>query len=163
VTTFPAFCTSCGLIFESRAFGFGGGAHNITLTGVRETCPRCGSLADLPDGTFNVFGDTIHVLASPELTRQRLERLKEIVDAAQRGTLRGAEVTDAVAEAVPEAARWFAQMQALMGRAFLPFLFVVLQLLAAQLIAEARDDSATREDVERAIAGAVDRCIQSPP
>jgi hypothetical protein len=159
---FPAFCPKCGLIFRSNLFHIAGGARNITLEGNRETCPRCGALAELPDGTFDVIDDTIHVLAASQLTRERLFRLQTILEAAQAGEISDADATEAVAEEAPELRPFLDRFGPKMGRALLWFLLAAIQILAAQYLAENRSDAATPADVQRAVEQAVERCSQPP-
>lgn len=59
--------------------------EKLVLEGNLETCPRCGKMAEGADGTFKVADDTIEVLAAPELTRERLARLSEILNAGRAG------------------------------------------------------------------------------
>lgn len=96
---FPAFCPSCGLIFSSPIAV--GNVTGLTLAGVRTNCPRCGGTAELPDGTYDVTEDTIHVLAGSELTRNRMLRLSEILEAARAGEMTDDETIDAVADVSP--------------------------------------------------------------
>jgi hypothetical protein len=156
---FPAFCPNCGLIFESRLFSIeGGGTHLVRLQGNKEGCPRCGAWAELPDGTFDVVGDTIHVLSASDLTRERLLRLQTILEAAQAGEVSDDEVAKAVAEEVPELAPLLARLRPKMGRALIFFLLAVVQLLAAQVLAEHREHAATLDDVQHAVEQAVQKC-----
>jgi hypothetical protein len=152
---FPAFCPNCGLIFQSRMLSIVGGTQRLTLSGNRETCPRCGAWAELPDGTFNVIGDTIEVLGATELTRERLSRLQAILKDAEAGRISADEAARAVAEQVPSVAPLLERYGQQMQRALFIFLLAVVQILAGQALAEARDDSATRDDVRRAVAEAV--------
>jgi hypothetical protein len=93
--TLPVFCGHCGLVFSSRAFDFGN-STNVTLTGNKESCPRCGRLAEIPDGTFNFVGDTMEVLEATPLTRARLSGLADALSRVRAGELSEDELADEV-------------------------------------------------------------------
>jgi hypothetical protein len=160
---FPAFCPNCGLIFQSKLLAISGNVTGLVMKGNRESCPRCGAWAELPDGTFDVVGDTIHVLSASELTQERLTRLSAILDAARAGEISDDEAAEAVAKEAPTLAPLLEQLRPKMGRAFVLFLFAVVQILLTQAIAEHRDHSATKEDVQNAVEQAVDICQTQQP
>jgi hypothetical protein len=160
---FPAFCPHCGLIFESRAFSFAPGVKNITFEGSRETCPRCHQWAEIPDGTFSFTEDTIEVMDAPDLTRERLLRVAEILDAGRSGAITDDEAAQAVAEVAPSLAPLVARFGPRMQKALLVFLWAVVQVLLTQALAEHRDHSATKQDVQRAFDQAVQMCLREQP
>ena len=159
---FPAFCPSCGLIFPG-AFAIEGFAHNITLEGNRERCPRCGAWAELPDGTFDVLGDTIHVLSASGLTRERLLRLKSLLEAARSGAMPDEAAVQAVVAEAPSLAPLIERFRPVMGKALIFFLTMVIQIIVSQGVQELRDDSATRADVQRAVEQAIRDCQEQGP
>ncbi len=128
------------------------------MKGNRETCPRCGEWAELPDGTFNIVGETIEVLSAPDLTRERLLRLAEILRTASEGGISEEDAAQAVAEEAPALAPLFDQFGPVMKKALIYFLLTVINLLAAQALAEHRDHSATKQDVQSAVEQAIDIC-----
>jgi hypothetical protein len=133
------------------------------MYGNKESCPRCGQWAELPEGTFNVTAGTIEVLTASDLTRERLARLAQIVDAARAGDISEEEATQAVIKEAPALAGLFNALGPRMGRALIVLLFAVIQILASQAVSELRDDSPSRADLEKAIARAVDECRQQAP
>jgi hypothetical protein len=157
-TRFPAFCPSCGLIFESRLLAVEGTATNITLSGNREQCPSCGSWAELPDGTFNVIGETIEILAASRLTRARLRRLADILEMARDGDISDDSAAQAVMEEAPVLAPLVRRFGPTMQRALVYLLLTIINILLAQGLSELRDDSATRQDVIDAVNRAVEIC-----
>jgi ribosomal protein S27AE len=163
VVQFPAFCPNCGLIFESRLLGISGNVTGLVLKDNREQCPRCGEWAELPDGTFDVVGDTIHVLTASELTRERLLRLETVLAAAQARQMGDDEAAQAVADEAPELAGLIERLRPKMGRALLVFLFAVVQILISQAVAEHRDHAATPQDVQQAVEQAVQQCRRAQP
>ena len=161
--TFPAFCPNCGLIFQSRLIGISGTAHNITLSGNREQCPRCNAWAELPDGTFDVVDETIHVLSASALTHTRLLRLQAILDQARSGDMTADAAAEAVTAEAPSLKPLFERFEPRMQRALIFFLATVIQVLLAQGIAELRDDSATKHDVQEAVERAITECQRQQP
>jgi hypothetical protein len=97
------------------------------------------------------------------LTRERLSRLAAILESAEAGRITEDEAEQAVVEEAPSLAPLLEQFGPTMRRALIVFLLAAVQILAAQTVAERRDDSATREDVRRAVEGAVERCQQEQP
>lgn len=161
--TFPAFCPTCGNIFQSRLLATEGPATNITLSGNRETCPVCGGWAELPDGTFNVADDTIEVLSASRLTRERLLRLEAILGQARAGEMPVETAAEAIAIEAPALKPLLDRFSPTMRGALIAFLWVVIQILLAQGVAELRDDSATKRDVQQAVEQAIDRCQHQQP
>jgi hypothetical protein len=136
----------------------GGNVQGLVLEGNRETCPRCGAWAELPDGTFDVLGDTIRVLSATELTQERLRRLQAVLDAATAGDVSDDEATEAIIAEAPELEPLLAKLRPKMGRAIIFFLWAAIQILANQALAEHRDHSATPKDVLNAVEQAVEQC-----
>lgn len=162
---FPAFCAHCGLIFESRLIGFGEGARveKLTLEGNLETCPRCGKWAELPEGTFNIVGETIQVLSASQLTRERLQRLAAILERARTGEISEAAARQAVEDEAPAFRPIMERFGPRMRKAWVFLLLAIFNALIAQGIAELRDDAATRADLERTIEEVLERCREGPP
>jgi predicted RNA-binding Zn-ribbon protein involved in translation (DUF1610 family) len=79
----PAYCSHCGQIFDGS-----GGIHisncaDIRLIGNRMTCPNCGHLARIVDGTFSETGNGLELVDGPELTRLILDHFRNIATRAQ--------------------------------------------------------------------------------
>jgi hypothetical protein len=153
-TQIPSFCPHCGLIFPSRAFNFGGNVTNLVLTGNRETCPRCGQMAELPDGTFNVVDDTIEVLQATPLTRARLSDLANVLDRARRGAIADEDLADAVeregnSSGVADLIR---KTPPKMRHALILLLIFVIQTIAAHELDQALSDAPTQAQVKHDLA-----------
>ncbi|WP_163270462.1 hypothetical protein [Chelativorans alearense] len=83
MASIPGYCPYCGFIFDGS-----GGIHienslNVTVTGSRMTCPNCGQMAFLVDGTFSERGRGLELVSGPPLTRMILDQLQEIARKAQ--------------------------------------------------------------------------------
>jgi hypothetical protein len=135
----------------------------LDIRNVQEPCPRCGEDAELPDGTFNIIGDTIEVLSASGLTRARLLRLATILEAARVGQISEKAAAQAVVDEAPSLAPLMERYEPNMRRALIVFLFALVQILLAQAVSEFRDDSATRQDVENAVAKAIEYCQTQRP
>jgi hypothetical protein len=83
----PAFCDSCGTAFPSGFFVEN--CLSLSLSGNKSgPCPNCGAMGHVPDGVFNIIGNTIEILTAPERTVFELRRLAEILQTARvRGTV----------------------------------------------------------------------------
>lgn len=78
----PAFCDTCGTVFNSGFFVEN--SMNISFSGNRSgPCPRCGGMGHVPDGVFNFIGNTIEILSAPERTVAELTHLSRILDEAK--------------------------------------------------------------------------------
>lgn len=73
----PALCSRCGLIFPSMIV-VAGTVRSITLSGNRQTCPRCGWSAAIIEGRFDVIGGVIRALDKASLTE--LEAFAQIFE-----------------------------------------------------------------------------------
>jgi len=79
----PAFCDSCGAIFESGFFVEN--SSNITFSNnLSGPCPVCGGMGHIPDGVFNFVGNTIEILSAPQRTVEELTRLVHILQEARK-------------------------------------------------------------------------------
>jgi hypothetical protein len=78
----PAFCDTCGTVFNSGIFVEN--STNISFTGGRSgPCPKCGGMGHVPDGVFNFIGNTIEILSAPERTIAELTGLSKILREAK--------------------------------------------------------------------------------
>lgn len=78
----PAFCDTCGTVFNSGIFVEN--STNISFSGnLAGPCPSCGGMGHVPDGVFNFIGNTIEILSAPERTIADLTRLAQILREAK--------------------------------------------------------------------------------
>jgi hypothetical protein len=100
----PAVCDDCGGVFASGLVA--DESTDITIIGFRTTCPYCGGSGGIPDGSYDFIGDTIQVLAANPYSRERLERVRTILDELRSaGSNTSEEVVAALEEEAPELAR----------------------------------------------------------
>ena len=72
---FPAYCQNCKIVFPATLLS----ADNVTDLTIRncsETCPRCGAMARIAEGTFNIQDDVISIVNAPNFTKQLIEFTK---------------------------------------------------------------------------------------
>jgi hypothetical protein len=62
----------------------GGGNVKLTLSGNKESCPRCGHMAQMADGVFNIANDVLSVVTAPNITKQMLAAFGTAVTKAQK-------------------------------------------------------------------------------
>ncbi|UUP19520.1 hypothetical protein [Nitratireductor thuwali] len=98
MASIPGHCHHCGCIFDGR-----GGIHienssNITVSGSRMTCPNCGKMANLVDGTFNERAGRLELVSGPPITRDILSHLQHLVAAAEAGEITKEELATRAAE-----------------------------------------------------------------
>ena len=156
---FPAICRDCGALFEAHVVEVVGDItiQEVVIEGNHiERCPRCGSLnAGMLEGTYTVAEDTVEVLAGSGLTRERLQRLSDLLNEARTGEASPSDVAQRLVEDMPALAGFLERYAPTMERALLFFLTTVITILLAQAVAESRDGSATKQDVERALEQAI--------
>lgn len=78
----PVSCPHCGSLFASRAFHISGNVQGLALSGNKETCPYCGSMAHIADGVFNVANNVLSVVSAPNITKQMLAAFEAAVKKA---------------------------------------------------------------------------------
>jgi SEC-C motif len=96
----PAFCDTCGTVFNSGIFVEN--STNITFTGNRSgPCPNCGGMGHVPDGVFNFIGNTIEILSAPERTIAELTQLARILREAKEKSETREQVVSRVEREIP--------------------------------------------------------------
>jgi hypothetical protein len=154
------FCPN-GHVFESRAFSFEGNIHGLTLKGNWETCPICGAMAEIMDGEFDVIDGVVRLLAAPQTTLDRLQRLRELLQnlrAENASPEQAAEVLEAEA---PGLARLLPRNRAEF-LAVLAILLTVIAILVGHYDATHQKSGLTDNDVTKIIKEVIDHQQQSP-
>src|SRR4030065_663226 len=96
----PAFCDTCGTVFNSGVFVEN--STNISFTGNRAgPCPKCGGMGHIPDGVFNFIGNTIEILSAPERTISELMRLVQILREAKANSETREQVASRIEKELP--------------------------------------------------------------
>jgi hypothetical protein len=147
----PAECTHCGLSFEGRGIHIEGDIQGLVLQGNTETCPRCGTPARIIEGEFNVRNGLFEALRSTELDRDLLAQLALLGEQVRAGAVAVEEAEPELAKASPAFASLLARAPASARKATVLILLQVLAVLAAQGVAELRDNSVTLSGLEDAL------------
>ena len=96
----PAFCDTCGTVFNSGIFVEN--STNISFSGNRSgPCPSCGGMGHVPDGVFNFIGNTIEILSAPERTIKELTRFAQILQEAKEKAETRAQVVSRIEKELP--------------------------------------------------------------
>lgn len=151
----PAFCNNCGFVFNS-GFVFEN-CSNVSLTGIKISCPNCQNSASIPDGFYNFIGNTIELLNGPELTLKRLRELKVIITNLKNNEVSIDQIKSAIKKESPE-------LNSLIG--FLPktrnelYAFIAILLTAISLII---NQSARKEGQNITINNIINRYNEAYP
>ena len=73
----PAYCERCNTLFESSALSIGSGAV-VTFANCGTSCPRCGGMARILDGTYSAVGAALQVLRGSSFTHEQVRRLQTL-------------------------------------------------------------------------------------
>lgn len=96
----PAFCDTCGTAFPS---GFFAENSSFSLSNfVAGPCPNCGGMGHVPDGLYNIVGNSIKVLANSKRSSSELLRIAERLRAAKQRNATPDEMSATLKEELPE-------------------------------------------------------------
>ncbi len=70
----PVICDSCGTFFTMRS-PFGNLANATFVGNTAGPCPTCGGVGHIPDGVYNLIGNTIELLKGTPRTAAELHRI----------------------------------------------------------------------------------------
>lgn len=148
----PGYCPSCGAVFKLPNIVGGSGTMTVTMTGNAVTCPRCGRLARIGDGTYHVRNNKAEFVDGPPITKAVLAQLEEI---ARRATAQEISPALAVAEATridPRFGKLFERFLALGFTAFAAFLaFLAYQIQEQQYDLQKTDSVTSTQFYEKAL------------
>lgn len=91
----PAVCDNCGAFFPS---GFAASGQITLARNAAGPCPQCGAMGRVPDGVFNVVGDTLEILHAPQQTLDDLRRLTDVLSRLRSQAASREEVATALRE-----------------------------------------------------------------
>jgi hypothetical protein len=151
----PAFCPHCGAIFGSGIV-LGELMRRLTLTGNKARCPVCDQWGDIPDGVFNVTDGALEVLCAPAITRERLERLRGILDSVRQGTTAPAEAVELLVEEAPELQAFLTRLRR--DPATVAAWLALLLALISFLLAHQCDTI----NVQHVTETVIQQCVQEP-
>ena len=128
----PAFCDNCGAVFPS---GFSvSDSTNVSFSGSKSgPCPVCASMGHVPDGVFNVIGDSLQILSAPQRTVAELSLLSQIAMDARSKQAEPEEVANTIRRDLPQ----FSALASILPNtrtelyAFLALIVAIITLLTA--------------------------------
>lgn len=100
----PAFCDNCGKPFPS-GFASGGSGTLIMRGNKSGPCPYCGGTGTVLDATYRVDKGIIEILAASSPTRERLEKLRNVLLEARKLGADATAIKNMVAKSDPEFSR----------------------------------------------------------
>lgn len=100
----PCKCTKCGLVFSAPLIEIGPNVAGVTFENCSVSCPQCGGIARVGDGTYNAVGDALSLMAGPPSTKTLLDELMRIADEARKNNLTAMEVLAEIADVSPDLA-----------------------------------------------------------
>ncbi len=136
----PVYCKSCGTLFASRAFKISGNVRNLHLSGNRETCPVCLSMADIVDGTFDATDGVLSMISGPTLTKEILERFTTLVGRAAQKEISLDVLKKEATDLDPALGEAVAQIVAKSPSALVILLLVTLMLKSCHVSVDAKID-----------------------
>lgn len=160
----PAFCGSCGLVFDS---GFQiENSTNIRLHSVSSICPRCGGIGGVPDGIYNVLGGVVQLLSGPRSSAQQIAKLQQALEAARERNQTPEEVRKAVVAVAPELASLASSLPTSRVELY-AFITVLLALLSLLVTAYAawKPSGPSQSEIDTMIKKALDQSASTtaPP
>jgi SEC-C motif len=143
----PAFCDSCGTIFQS-AFEINA-QHTTFINCGSGPCPKCGGSGHIPDGIYNFIGNTIELLSGPSRTVSELQRLAEILNQARNRKKSIEEVSERIEKELP----WFSSLKDLLPKSrteFYPFIGIVIAVVGL-IIGQLKQDQPPKVTVNQVV------------
>jgi hypothetical protein len=96
----PAFCDTCGAAFPS---GFFAEDASFSLSNfIAGPCPKCGGMGHVPDGLYNIVGNSINILANSRRSSSELIRIAERLRSAKQRNATPDEISATLKEELPE-------------------------------------------------------------
>ena len=96
----PTFCDTCGTAFPS---GLEANNSSISISNfVAGPCPKCGGMGHMPDGLYNIAGNSIEILANSPRSISDLERIAQILKSAKQRSATPEEITSTLKKELPE-------------------------------------------------------------
>ena len=97
----PSKCPACGLLFESRLIDIGPSVAGITFENVGVSCPRCGGMARVADGTYSSVRETLELISGSKSSRDTLEALQRLAQRSRTEKLSAKEIFREISDISP--------------------------------------------------------------
>lgn len=147
----PARCTRCGYIFEGQAIHIAPEAtiEGLELQGNIESCPRCGGVARIIEGTLSIRDGVVRVLDDAVVDLGLWQLLIDITSQAREGVISPEEAVQEMAEQSPAVKSLLGHAPPALRKILVQVLIGAITILAGQEWAELHDHAATHADAER--------------
>jgi hypothetical protein len=125
----PAYCDHCKKTIIAPNIIGGPGAANITFENSGVSCPHCGRIAKIPDGTYSYRAEIVKLLSGPKATVDRLRELERILKDASKNKSSSEEIAQTIKEELPEFspfADWLKQHGSTIGSAVFTAVFAAI-------------------------------------
>jgi hypothetical protein len=161
----PAFCDNCGTVFGSGfVFEY---CRNVTLSANQVgPCPNCGGMGHVPDGVYDITGNTIRLLQGSIKTVQKLQQLSAVLFEAQKQNLSKEQVQANIQETLPEL-HDFASVLPQTRSELYGFIGIILTAIGLMIAAYGtfKDDTLPEREIEQIIERSIAQSIQklAPP
>lgn len=100
----PCKCTNCGFVFTASMIEIGPNVAGVTFKNCSVSCPNCGGIASVGDGTYNSVEDALSLVAGPSSTTSLINELRRIAEEARQNKLTAKEVLAEIADVSPDLA-----------------------------------------------------------
>src|SRR5687768_3149228 len=111
-TQLHASCSSCGALFRSKRIRISGSAKGIVFLNNKETCPFCGALADIQEGTFDMVNGVLRMVRDAKVTREMCSRLEGFAIKAYKEKMPAENLIREIKEINPFLGQQFPKMSA---------------------------------------------------
>ena len=100
----PCKCSTCGLVFETGLVEIEDGVLGSTFQNCSVSCPRCGGLAKIGDGTYDSVGEVLKLVSGPSDTFTLVAELEKIATNARNKGLTAQDILTEIAGVSPDLA-----------------------------------------------------------
>ncbi len=155
----PAICDNCGAVFPS------GVAVSGTVIGCKSgPCPACGGMGSIPNGTYQIAGNVIRLLAGSQKTINQLRGLAAVVTEARKITKEPNSALEKIKREAPELSS-IADVLPKTRNELYGFLTVILMIIGSIIAAGAlfKDQAPTDDQVQRLIDKSIERAFKENP
>jgi glutaredoxin len=98
----PAYCDYCKRTITAPNLFGGSGEADITFENSGVSCPHCGRMARILDGTYSYRAEVVKLLSGPKITVERLRELERILRDANKNKSTSEEIAQTIKKELPE-------------------------------------------------------------
>ena len=124
-----AYCPTCGHVFSSRFIQISGNVRNLTLRDNKEQCPRCGAMANVQDGVFDVVNGVLREIKRSGISPESAMALASLGPIKASDAVDEDEVIAAAMALNPELGKVFGAMK---GRGVMAVVLMILMFVLSR-------------------------------